>query len=197
MSEPITSIDLSNKGLTELPKEILDYKETLEILDISNHNFTDLNSVAEILSQFEKLTNLNIDLENEEDASLILQSLKYLKVLNGQATDEEEEENNNNENNNNENNINENNNNENNINENNINEENDEPLRQSELNQNAQSDNENENKNNENQIEIPEVQDASLQSEINNFNEIVSNIKKYYENQPDEVNKFSDYFQDI
>ena len=192
MSEPITSIDLSNKGLTELPKEILDYKETLEILDISNNNFTDLNSVAEILSQFEKLTNLNIDLENEEDASLILQSLKYLKVLNGQATDEEEEENNNNENNNNENN-----NNENNINENNINEENDEPLRQSELNQNAQSDNENENKNNENQIEIPEVQDASLQSEINNFNEIVSNIKKYYENQPDEVNKFSDYFQDI
>ena len=143
MSELITSIDLSNKGLTELPKELLDYKETLEILDISNNNFTDLNSVAEILSQFEKLTNLNIDLENEEDASLILQSLKYLKVLNGQATDEEEEENNNNENNNNENNINENN-----INENNINEENDEPLRQSELNQNAQSDNENENKNN-------------------------------------------------
>ena len=187
MSELITSIDLSNKGLTELPKELLDYKETLEILDISNNNFTDLNSVAEILSQFEKLTNLNIDLENENDASLILQSLKYLKVLNGQATDEEEEENNNNENNNNENNINE----------NNINEENDEPLRQSELNQNAQSDNENENKNNENQIEIPEVQDASLQSEINNFNEIVSNIKKYYENQPDEVNEFSDYFQDI
>ena len=177
MSEPITSIDLSNKGLTELPKEILDYKETLEILDISNNNFTDLNSVAEILSQFQKLTNLNIDLENEEDASLILQSLKYLKVLNGQATDEEEEDNNNNEN--------------------NINEENDEPLRQSELNQNAQSDNENENKNNENQIEIPEVKNASLQSEINNFNEIVSNIKKFYEKQPDEVNKFSEYFQDF
>ena len=90
MSEPITSIDLSNKGLTELPKELLDYKETLEFLDISNNNFTDLNSVAEILSQFEKLINLNIDLENEEDASLILQSLKYLKVLNGQATDEDE-----------------------------------------------------------------------------------------------------------
>ena len=92
MSEPITSIDLSNKGLTELPKELLDYKETLEFLDISNNNFTDLNSVAELLSQFEKLTNLNIDLENEEDASLILQSLKYLKVLNGQTTDEDEEE---------------------------------------------------------------------------------------------------------
>jgi len=177
MSEPITSIDLSNKGLTELPKEILDYKETLEILDISNNNFTDLNSVAIILSQFQKLTNLNIDLENENDASLILQSLKYLKVLNGQATDEEEEDNNNNEN--------------------NINEENDEPLRQSELNQNAQSDNENENKNNENQIEIPEVKNASLQSEINNFNEIVSNIKTFYEKQPDEVNKFSENFQDF
>ena len=46
-------------------------------------------------------------------------------------------------------------------------------------------------------MEIPEVQNASLQSEINNFNVIVSNIKKFYEKKPDEVNKFSEEFQDF
>ena len=153
MSEPITSIDLSNKGLTELPEELLEHKDTLEILDISNNNFTDLKPIAEFLSQFPKLINLNIDLESEEDALLILKSIQNLKFLNQQATDEEDEVDNNN---------------------NNIND-----------------------KFNENQMEIPEVQNASLQSEINNFNVIVSNIKKFYEKKPDEVNKFSEEFQDF
>ena len=36
MSETITSFDLSNKGLTEIPEELLEHKDTLEILDISN-----------------------------------------------------------------------------------------------------------------------------------------------------------------
>ncbi len=192
MSEPITSIDLSNKGLTEIPEELLEHKDTLEILDISNNNFTDLKPIAEFLSQFPKLINLNIDLESEEDALLILKSIQNLKILNQQATDEENEDDNNNDNNNN--------NNGNDINNKNelIKEENDKPLRQSELNENNENEN---NKLNEklddNQMEIPEVQNASLQSEINNFNDIVSNIKKVYENKPDEVNKFSEEFQDF
>ena len=192
MSEPITSIDLSNKGLTEIPEELLEHKDTLEILDISNNNFTDLKPIAEFLSQFPKLINLNIDLESEEDALLILKSIQNLKILNQQATDEENEDENNNDNNNN--------NNGNDINNKNelIKEENDKPLRQSELNENNENEN---NKLNEklddNQMEIPEVQNASLQSEINNFNDIVSNIKKVYENKPDEVNKFSEEFQDF
>ena len=192
MSEPITSIDLSNKGLTELPEELLEHKDTLEILDISNNNFTDLKPIAEFLSQFPKLINLNIDLESEEDALLILKSIQNLKILNQQATDEENEDENNNDNNNN--------NNSNDINNKKelIKEENDKPLRQSELNENNENEN---NKINEklddNQMEIPEVQNASLQSEINNFNDIVSNIKKMYENKPDEVNKFSEEFQDF
>ena len=185
MSEQITSIDLSNKGLTEIPEELLEHKDSLEILDISNNNFTDLKPIAEFLSQFPKLTNLNIDLESEEDALLILKSIQNLKFLNQQATDEEDEVDNNN----------------NNINDNNndiINEETDEPLRQSELNENNENYNNNINdKFNENQMEIPEVQNASLQSEINNFNVIVSNIKKFYEKKPDEVNKFSEEFQDF
>ena len=191
MSEPITSIDLSNKGLTEIPEELLEHKDTLEILDISNNNFTDLKPIAEFLSQFPKLINLNIDLESEEDALLILKSIQNLKILNQQATDEENEDENNNDNNNNNNND---------INNKNelIKEENDKPLRQSELNENNENEN---NKINEklddNQMEIPEVQNASLQSEINNFNDIVSNIKKMYENKPDEVNKFSEEFQDF
>ena len=189
MSETITSIDLSNKGLTEIPEELLEHKDTLEILDISNNNFTDLKPIAEFLSQFPKLINLNIDLESEEDALLILKSIQNLKILNQQATDEENEDENNNENNNG-----------NDINNKNelIKEENDKPLRQSELNENNENEN---NKLNEklddNQMEIPEVQNASLQSEINNFNDIVSNIKKVYENKPDEVNKFSEEFQDF
>ena len=187
MSEQITSIDLSNKGLTEIPEELLEHKDSLEILDISNNNFTDLKPIAEFLSQFPKLTNLNIDLESEEDALLILKSIQNLKFLNQQATDEEDEVDNNNNNNN--------------INDNNndiINEETDEPLRQSELNENNEIYNNNINdKFNENQMEIPEVQNASLQSEINNFNVIVSNIKKFYEKKPDEVNKFSEEFQDF
>ena len=192
MSETITSIDLSNKGLTEIPEELLEHKDTLEILDISNNNFTDLKPIAEFLSQFPKLINLNIDLESEEDALLILKSIQNLKILNQQATDEENEDENNNDNNNN--------NNGNDINNKNelIKEENDKPLRQSELNENNENEN---NKLNEklddNQMEIPEVQNASLQSEINNFNDIVSNIKKVYENKPDEVNKFSEEFQDF
>ena len=192
MSETITSIDLSNKGLTEIPEELLEHKDTLEILDISNNNFTDLKPIAEFLSQFPKLINLNIDLESEEDALLILKSIQNLKILNQQATDEENEDENNNDNNNN--------NNGNDINNKNelIKEENDKPLRQSELNENNENEN---NKINEklddNQMEIPEVQNASLQSEINNFNDIVSNIKKMYENKPDEVNKFSEEFQDF
>ena len=185
MSEQMTSIDLSNKGLTEIPEELLEHKDSLEILDISNNNFTDLKPIAEFLSQFPKLTNLNIDLESEEDALLILKSIQNLKFLNQQATDEEDEVDNNN----------------NNINDNNndiINEETDEPLRQSELNENNENYNNNINdKFNENQMEIPEVQNASLQSEINNFNVIVSNIKKFYEKKPDEVNKFSEEFQDF
>ena len=185
MSEQITSIDLSNKGLTEIPEELLEHKDSLEILDISNNNFTDLKPIAEFLSQFPKLTNLNIDLESEEDALLILKSIQNLKFLNQQATDEEDEVDNNN----------------NNINDNNndiINEETDEPLRQSELNENNENYNNNINdKFNENQMEIPEVQNASLQSEINNFNVIVSNIKKKKKKKPDEVNKFSEEFQDF
>ena len=162
MSYPLSSVDISNQGLTELPKEIINQRKNIEFLDISNNNFQDLKKIAQILSQFPKLTNLNIDIENEDDAILILKTLKNLQILNGVSTNEEEEEENN-ENNNNNNNINDNNNNE-------IDEE---------------------------DLNIPEVKEASLQSEISNFNEIITNIKKYYNKNQEEINKFCEEFQNF
>ena len=165
MSYPLSSVDISNQGLTELPKEIINQRNNIEFLDISNNNFQDLKKIAQILSQFPKLTNLNIDIENEDDAILILKTLKNLQILNGVSTNEEEEENNENNNNNNNNN-------------NNINDNNNNEIDEEDLN-------------------IPEVKEASLQSEISNFNEIITNIKKYYNKNQEEINKFCEEFQNF
>ena len=55
--------------------------------------------------------------------------------------------------------------------------------------------NENEIQNDDSYLDIPEVKEASLQSEISNFNEIFTNIKQYYSKYPDKLNKFCEEFQ--
>ena len=58
------------------------------------------------------------------------------------------------------------------------------------------TDNINENEiQNDSYLDIPEVKEASLQSEISNFNEIFTNIKQYYSKYPDKLNKFCEEFQ--
>ena len=60
------------------------------------------------------------------------------------------------------------------------------------------TDNINENEiQNDSYLDIPEVKEASLQSEISNFNEIFTNIKQYYSKSPDKLNKFCEEFQNF
>ncbi len=64
------------------------------------------------------------------------------------------------------------------------------------MNYNNIDNNENEIQN-DSYLDIPEVKEASLQSEISNFNEIFTNIKQYYTKSPDKLNKFCEEFQNF
>ena len=64
------------------------------------------------------------------------------------------------------------------------------------MNYNNIDNNENEIQN-DSYLDIPEVKEASLQSEITNFNEIFTNIKQYYTKSPDKLNKFCEEFQNF
>ena len=64
------------------------------------------------------------------------------------------------------------------------------------MNYNNIDNNENEIQN-DSYLDIPEVKEASLQSEISNFNEIFTNIKQYFTKSPDKLNKFCEEFQNF
>jgi len=77
----ITKIDLSNKGLTEFPIEILKYKNLVE-LDLSNNG---LKSIPVELSELKNLKYLNLSLNqglNQVDLKVVLNNAKFnLTVL--------------------------------------------------------------------------------------------------------------------
>ena len=78
----------------------------------------------------------------------------------------------------------------------NINDENEDDKNINNINyNNIDNINENEIQNDDSYLDIPEVKEASLQSEISNFNEIFTNIKQYYSKYTDKLNKFCEEFQ--
>lgn len=73
----ITSLDLSNKGLTEIPNEIFDCLN-LKKLFLSNNNLTQIPKKIDLLS---KLEILDISKNNLKQLHAGLFNLKYLKTL--------------------------------------------------------------------------------------------------------------------
>ena len=193
-SEDIRELDYSNKSLSNFPQEILKYKNTLESLDLTNNDFVNYEEVVGYLSNFINLKNLNIDIQTQEQASLILDNIPSLIILNGQKTkeDDDEEKNNDQQLNNEEQNFEE--------------EEFNQPIinnnNTDNFNNNMQNMNDNYNINNNNnqnyqteELNIPEVENASLENEINNFNIIVTNIKTFYGKNTNKIKLFCDDFQ--
>lgn len=95
----VTSLDLSNKYLTEIPKDLFTYKDTLINLNISSNPLIDLDSVIKNLQEFKYLTNLEINIETGAQAKKIIDALPNLEILNSHPIHGKIEKSNNNNNN--------------------------------------------------------------------------------------------------
>ena len=76
------SLNYSNKKLTEFPKELYEYKNSLISLDISANPLLDLDKAINELKEFKSLRNLKINIETGNEAKKLIESLPFLKVLN-------------------------------------------------------------------------------------------------------------------
>ena len=76
------SLNYSNKKLTEFPKELYEYKNSLISLDISANPLLDLDKAINELKEFKSLRNLKINIETGDEAKKLIQALPFLKVLN-------------------------------------------------------------------------------------------------------------------
>lgn len=85
----ISSLDYSQKKISNIPKEVLKNKETLITLDISGNNFKDFNSVIEDLKQLKKLKNLKINIYTQEQAKNIIDAMPSLEYLNDEPINED------------------------------------------------------------------------------------------------------------
>ena len=85
--EKYTSIDLSNNLLTFLPNNLTKFT-SLTSLNITKNNFSNYNTLSQILSSLPLLQDLSIDLASQENVIIILSSLPNLVTLNGQNTAE-------------------------------------------------------------------------------------------------------------
>ena len=94
----VTSLDLSNKYLTEIPKDLFTYKDTLINLNISSNPLIDLDSVIKNLQEFKYLTNLEINIETGAQAKKIIDALPNLEILNSHPIHGKIEKNNDNNN---------------------------------------------------------------------------------------------------
>ena len=83
----ITEIDINNCNLEIFPKMLLNFKK-LTNFDIRNNNFLDFESLAEDLSTYNNLTDLKIDLTDQNQVLLILSQIPKLIFLNGKSTKE-------------------------------------------------------------------------------------------------------------
>ena len=82
-----TEIDINNCNLEIFPKIFLNFKK-LTSFDLRNNNFLDFESLAEDLSTYNNLTDLKIDLTDQNQVLLILSQIPKLIFLNGKSTKE-------------------------------------------------------------------------------------------------------------
>ena len=81
----ITKLILNNCNLTSFPKELLDLNN-LSSLDICNNKFEDFESLIQDLLKLNKLTELQIDLENQNQVLHVLTNMPKLLTLNEKQT---------------------------------------------------------------------------------------------------------------
>ena len=81
----ITELDITNCNLTTFPKILLNLKK-ISIMDIRNNNFEDFESLVNDLTNFTELSDLKIDLKDQNEVLLILDKIQSLILLNGKST---------------------------------------------------------------------------------------------------------------
>ena len=81
----ITEIDISNCNLTSFPKILFSLKK-ITTMNIRNNNFKNFDSLINDLSNFVELSDLKIDLSNQNQVILILDKLPSLILLNEKNT---------------------------------------------------------------------------------------------------------------
>ena len=84
ISPNATKLELSNCNLTDISKLSL-FKKIIS-LDIRNNNFNNFAQIVSILSQFSNLTDLKIDLTDQNQVLMILSQIPKLILLNGKST---------------------------------------------------------------------------------------------------------------
>ena len=84
ISSNATKLELSNCNLTDISKLSL-FKKIIS-LDIRNNNFNNFEQIVSILSQFSNLTDLKIDLTDQNQVLMILSQIPKLILLNGKST---------------------------------------------------------------------------------------------------------------
>ena len=81
----ITECNINNCNLKSFPKELMELKK-ISILDITNNDFNNFEVLVESLTIFNNLTDLKIDLINQNQVLLILNQIPTLILLNGKST---------------------------------------------------------------------------------------------------------------
>ena len=77
----LTELNISNCNLKSFPKELMELKK-ISILDITNNDFNNFEVLVESLTIFNNLTDLKIDLINQNQVLLILNQIPTLILLN-------------------------------------------------------------------------------------------------------------------
>ena len=80
-----TEIDINNCNLEKFPKIFLNFKKLISF-DLRNNNFIDFESLSEDLSNYPNLTDLKIDLTDQNQVLMILSQIPKLIFLNGKST---------------------------------------------------------------------------------------------------------------
>jgi len=75
---------LKNNNLHKLP-EVWSTSINLSYLDISNNNFNDITELIDSLKTIPKLSDLNMDIDYNEEEELLFLSLNNLKRINGKT----------------------------------------------------------------------------------------------------------------
>ena len=83
----ITELDINNCNLEIFPKVLLNFKKLISF-DLRNNNFIDFESLSEDLSTYNNLTDLKVDLSDQNQVLLILSQIPKLIFLNGKSTKE-------------------------------------------------------------------------------------------------------------
>ena len=84
ISPNATKLELSNCNLTDISKLSI-FKKIIS-LDIRNNNFQNFEQLVSNLTKFSNLTDLKIDLTDQNQVLLILSQIPKLILLNGKST---------------------------------------------------------------------------------------------------------------